>query len=164
MSVLRATALRQSCRVDGDLVEDLLDEDDADVDVLGYIGEELGDDVVDRVEGVADEDAFDGGRAVGLDAGDVEVTDLGGDGVGEEGGVVRHRVAVVALGDDGAGDGVEEAAGKCGGGHAVIVRIFVGYGGDEKGAEELADNVLREADAGEFAEAFEAGAVGGVGV
>ena len=125
--------------------------------MFGYIGEELGDDVVDGVEGVADEDALYGGRAVGLDAGDVEVTELRGDGVDEKRRVVRHWVAVVALSDDRAGDCVEESAGKRGGGHAVIVRVFVGDGGDEKGAEELTDNVLREADAGEFAEALEAG-------
>ncbi len=41
----------------GDVVEDALHEDDADVNVAGDVGEELVEEIVDGVEGVAGEDA-----------------------------------------------------------------------------------------------------------
>ena len=96
----------------GDVIEDALHEDDADVDAAGDVGEELVDEVVDGVEGVAGEDAGDGGGSVGMNAGDVEVGELGADGVGKQGGVVGHRFAAVAARDDGAGDGIDEAPGE----------------------------------------------------
>ena len=96
----------------GNLVEDTLNDDDADVNAAGDVRKELGDEVADGVEGVASEDADDSGAGVGLDARDVEVRDLRTDGIGEESGVVGNIVDVVALSDDGAGDGMEEAAGE----------------------------------------------------
>ena len=99
-----------------------------------------------------------------MPAGDVEVGELVDDGVTEDVGVVGHAAAVVALGPDDLGDGVADAAGDGGRGHAVIVRVLMGERGDEEGAEELAGQVLRVGDADAAAEAGKAGAVGGVGV
>ena len=54
--------------VAGDLVEDLLDEDHADVDALCYVGQELGDQVVDGIGCVAGYETGDGGGAIAVDA------------------------------------------------------------------------------------------------
>src|SRR5580693_9186731 len=86
------------------LVEDSLDDDDANVDPAGQVWKELGDKVADRIEGVTSEDANGGRAGIALDARDVEVRELCVDGVGQEGSVVGHVVAVVTLRDDGTGD------------------------------------------------------------
>ncbi len=58
---LPSRCLGPSCGVaGGDVVEDALHEDDTDVDAAGDIGQELVHEIVDGVEGVAGEDAFDG--------------------------------------------------------------------------------------------------------
>ena len=57
-----------------------------------------------------------------------------------------------------------DAARDRGVGHAVIVRVLVNDGRNQKGAEELAGDVLRIADADVAAKAFHAGAVRRVGV
>ena len=49
----------------GDVVEDPLHEDDADVNAAGDVGQELGEEIVDGVEGIAGEDAVGGRGAVG---------------------------------------------------------------------------------------------------
>lgn len=48
----------------GDVVEDSLDKDDADVNAAGDVGKKFGEEIVGGVEGVAGEDAGDGGGAV----------------------------------------------------------------------------------------------------
>src|SRR6185503_14009732 len=64
----------------GDLVDDLLDEDDLDVDAAGDVGEEFGDEVVSGGERPSGDDTSGGGGQVGLDAGYVEVGNFGVDG------------------------------------------------------------------------------------
>src|SRR5260370_3230603 len=98
----------------GDVIEDALDDDDSDVNAAGDVGEELVDEIVDGVEGVAGEDAGNGGGAIGVNAGNVKVGKLGADGVVQQGGVVGHRLAGVAAGDGGAGYGIEEAPREAG--------------------------------------------------
>jgi hypothetical protein len=44
----------------GDVVKDALHEDDADVNAAGDIGQELAEEIVDGVEGIAGEDTGDG--------------------------------------------------------------------------------------------------------
>ena len=82
--------------VSGDLVDDALDEDYADVDVAGDVGEELGDEVVDRGGG----QAGDVRAAVVADSRfrsrDIEVGDFSVDREADEIGVVGHAFAVVA--------------------------------------------------------------------
>jgi hypothetical protein len=51
---------RNGAATTGDVVKDALDDDDADVDAAGDIGEELAEEVVDGVEGVAGQDASRG--------------------------------------------------------------------------------------------------------
>jgi len=148
----------------GDLVDDALDEDNADVDVAGNVGEELGDEVVNGSGGESDGVAGGGGGEVGLPAGDVEVADFVVDGEGGEVGVVGHLLAVVALGVDHLNDGVGDATLEGGVGEAVVVRVLVDEGRDEEGTEELTGEVLGVADADVAAEAVHSGAVGGVGV
>src|ERR1700678_2529173 len=79
----------------GDIVQDALDEDDADLDVSCDVGEELAEQIVGRVGGVPGDDTNDGGRGVTGDAGHILVGKHRADGVGEEGRVVGHGGAVV---------------------------------------------------------------------
>src|ERR1700733_250928 len=93
----------------GDIVQDALDEDDADVDVGCDVGEELVEQIVGGVGGVPSDDTNDGGRGVTGDAGHVQIRKLRADGVGEECGVVGHGGSVVVPADEGARDGVDDA-------------------------------------------------------
>src|ERR1700722_18508849 len=136
--------------VAGDIIKDALHEDDADVDALGDVG------------GETDGDALDGSDAVGLDAGDVEVAEFGGDGIGGERGIVRHGAAVVMLRDEGATDGIEDSPLHAGLRHAVVAWVLMHEGGDDEDSKELAGDILREADASGFGEALQSGAIGGV--
>src|SRR5450631_801635 len=72
-SAFRLGSFRYFCREglmnafgNGYLVDDALDEDDADVDAAGDVGEELGDEVIDRGQGEADGVTGCAGRKVGL--------------------------------------------------------------------------------------------------
>ena len=150
--------------VGADVVDDLLEEGDADVDAAGDVGEELADEGVGWVGGEADDDALGGGGGAGLNSRDIQVGELGGSGVGEEGGVVGHGGAVVVLADYGVGEGVKDAAAGGGSGYAVVAGVLVSEGGDEPCAEEFPGGVLREREAVIFAEALESGAVGALGV
>src|SRR5580692_5914463 len=148
----------------GYLVYDALDEDYLDVDVAGDVGDELGDEVVGGGEGEAGGVALGAGGEAGGAAGDVEVADLVVDGEADQVGVVHHAFAVVALGPDDLEDGVADAVLDRLVRLAVVVRVLVDDGWDQKGAEEFAGDVLGVGDADALAEAGEAGAVGGVGV
>src|SRR6266853_6489407 len=53
----------------GDVIEDSLHDDDSDVNVAGVVGEKLVDETVDGIEGVAGEDAGDGGGGIRVNAG-----------------------------------------------------------------------------------------------
>lgn len=64
----------------GYLIDDALDEDYLDVDVAGYVGHELGDEVVGGGESQAGAVALGAGGEAGGAAGDVEVADLVVDG------------------------------------------------------------------------------------
>lgn len=146
------------------LVDDTLDDDDLDVYVAGYVGQELGDEVVDRRGGEADGVAFRAGAEPGLLAGDIEIADGVVDGEAAKIGVVDHAAAVVALRPGNLRDAMEDAAPHAGVGHAVVVRVLVDERGNEKGAEEFAGQVLGKADADVAAPAGNAGAVGGMRV
>ena len=146
------------------LVEDALHEDHPHVDVPCNVGQELRDQVIGGIGCVADHNAGDGGGAISIDARDVEIAELGADGVGEQVCVVGHRCAVVVLRNHSRGDGMESAAWKARMRHATVVRVFVGEGGNEEGAEELAGGVLQEGVTGISTEALPSGPVGGVGV
>src|SRR5260370_42347398 len=77
----------------GDVVEDALHDDDSDVNVAGDVGEELVDETVDRVEGIAGEDAGDGRGGIGVNAGKVKIGELGTDGGVQQGGGVGDGFA-----------------------------------------------------------------------
>src|SRR3981081_3273329 len=148
----------------GDVIEDALNDDDSDVNVAGDVGEKLIDEAVDGIEGVTGEDAGEGGGGVGVDAGDVEIGEFGPNGIVQQGGVVGHGFAAVAPRDDGAGDGIDEALGERGVGHAKVARVLMCEDWNGEGAEELTGRVLQVADAHALAEAFETWTVGGVRV
>ena len=129
------------------MVDDALDDDDLDVDVAGHVGQKLGYKVIDRRGGQADGVALGAGADAGLLAGDIETADGVVDGEAAEIGVVDHAAAVVALRPDNLREAMKDATPHGGVGHAVVVRVLVDERGNEKGAEELAGQVLREADA-----------------
>ena len=83
----------------GDVIEDALHDDDSDVNAAGDVGEELVDEIVDGVEGVAGEDSGDGGGAIGMNAGNVKIGEFGTDGVVQQGGVIGHGFATVTARD-----------------------------------------------------------------
>src|SRR6202789_526931 len=146
----------------GDIVQDALNEDDADVNVAGDVWEELVEEIVGRVGGVAGNDANDGGGGVAAKAGPALVGGEGADRVVEERGVVRHGAAIVVSADDGARDGIDDALRQLCVGHAEVAGILMGDGRNRKSAEELTGGVLQEADADGLAEALQTGAVRGV--
>jgi len=148
----------------GKIVQDSLDEDDANVDVAGDVREEFVEQIVDGVERIAGKDAGDGGGGVVMNAGNVLVRQDGVDWVVEQDRVVWHGGAVVVARDDGARDGVEDALGQWSIRHAEVARILMEDDREGEGSEELAGDILHIADADGFAEALKAGAVGGVGV
>ena len=129
-----------------------------------YVGQKLGDEIIDRRGGEADGVALGGGGAPGLLAGDIEIADLVVDGEAAQIGVVDHAAAVVALRPGNLRNAVEDAASNAGVGHAVVVRVLVDKRGNEEGAEEFAGQVLGKADADVAAPAGNAGAVSGVRV
>ena len=97
---MRGVWLGDSRRVDtGDVVDDALHEDDADMNMAGYVWKKLVEEVVYRIECIASKDTGDGGRSIGMNAGDVKIVDLGRDRISEEGAVVGNRPAVVAARD-----------------------------------------------------------------
>src|SRR5690349_13796210 len=89
----RHAVLRQAALSGGDVIEDLLNEDDADVNAFGDVGKELVDDVVYGIQSQAGCDALDGGGSVALDAGNVEVREFGDDGIRAENAIVGNRLA-----------------------------------------------------------------------
>src|SRR3954471_19388384 len=101
--------LWQASLRDGDVVENLLHEDDADVDAFGYVGKELIDDVVDGIEGEAGCDALGGRGAITLDARNVKVREFSNDGICPEDAIIGDRFAGVAARDIAAADGIEHA-------------------------------------------------------
>src|SRR5947209_4383889 len=105
------------------------------MDVPGDIGEELAQEVLDRVGGVAGEEPANGGGAIAMDAWDIEVRYLSRDGISEEGCVVGHGNAVVGPRDQGVGEGVDEPVRNARLGHAVITGILVDQGGNSEGGE-----------------------------
>src|SRR5208283_4311364 len=111
-----------------------------------------------------DQVARGGGAEAGLLAGDVEVREGVVDGGAAQGGPVDHAAAVVGLRPQNLQGGVGDAVLDGGVWLAVVVRVLVGKRGNEEGAEELAGQVLREADAGVAAPTGNAGTVSGVGV
>src|SRR6266478_2455886 len=117
----------------GDVIEDELHDDDSDVNAAVDFGEKLVDEIVDGIEGVAGEDAGDGGGGIGMNAGNVKVGKLGADGVVQQGGVVGHRLAGVAARDDGAGDGIDDAPGNAVLGSAEVARVLMGEDWNGKG-------------------------------
>lgn len=147
-----------------DLVDDLLDEDDANVDAAGEVGEEFGDEVVSGGEGEAVGVAFCGGMKVCSLAGDVEIGDFEVDGEANDVGVIQHAFAIVALRPENLGNAVKDAALDGGAGHAVVVRVLVDDGGNEESAEEFAGHIFAVADAHHLCKAVQAGPVGGMGV
>jgi hypothetical protein len=58
----------------GDIVQDPLNEDDADVDVTCHIGKEFIEQIVDWVERVAGRDAGNGGGKIRMDTGHIRKT------------------------------------------------------------------------------------------
>jgi len=146
------------------LVDDALDQDDADVDAAGYIGQELGNEVVDGGCCQADGVAVGAGGKTGLAAGNVEVADFVVTREADHVGVVHHAAAVVALRPHHLVNRMGYTPLHGGVGHAVVVRVLMGDGGNEESAEELTGHVLRVADAHIAAKPGHAGAVGGVGV
>ena len=160
----KGEALREGMLVVAYLVEDALHENDAHVDVSCDVGQELRDQVIGRTGRVADHDAGDGGGAISMNARNVEVAELGADGVGEQVCVVGHRCPVVVLPDHDRRAGMEDTAWNARVRHATVVRVFVGKGGDEEGAEELAGGFLQEAVTGISTEALPSGPIGGVRV
>src|ERR1700754_224112 len=70
----------------GDVIEDALHDDDSDMNVAGNVGQELVDEIVDGVEGVAGEDTGDGRGAVRRDTRNIEVGEFGADRVVQQGG------------------------------------------------------------------------------
>ena len=97
--------------------------------------------------GQSDGIAFSAGAEAGLLAGDVEIADGVVDGEAAQIGVIDHAAAVVALRPHNLREAMEDATPHGGVGHAVVVRVLVDERGNEEGAEELAGQVLREADA-----------------
>ena len=93
----------------GHLVDDSLNDDDLNVDVAGYVRQELGDEVVDGRECQPNPIPLRAGRQVGLAVRHVEVADLVVDGRTHEVGVVHHALAVVALRPDHLQNGVTGA-------------------------------------------------------
>jgi len=59
--------------VAGDVIQNALYDDDADVDAAGKVGEKLVEEAIDGVQSVAGEDAGCGGGAVGLNSGNVKL-------------------------------------------------------------------------------------------
>lgn len=146
------------------LVEDALHEDHADANVLCHVRQEFDDQVIDWIGAVSNRDAGDGGRAVTVDAGNIEVAELRGYRGGEQGSVVGHGGAVIALRDYGMGNGMEGPARDARVRHATVARVLVREGRDQECAEEFAGRVLEKAVSSVSAEALPARAVGGVRV
>src|ERR1700678_1574987 len=95
----RKQTLWRSCGVlVCNLVDDALDDYDLHVNVAGYVGEEFGDEVVDRGCGEGGAVARCAGGQVGLAAWQVEISDLVVDGEAYQIGVIHHPFPVVALG------------------------------------------------------------------
>lgn len=147
-----------------DLVDDPLDDNDADVDVAGYIGEKFGNEVVHWGGRQADGIAGGGGGKAGALTGDIEVCDFVVNGKSEYVRVIDHVAAIVTLSPGDLYDGMEEAVRNAGVGHAVIVGILVSNGGNKKSAEEFAGGVFGIADADVAEKAGKAGTVWGVGI
>src|SRR5208337_3902852 len=123
------------------------EEDDADVDAAGHVGQEFVDEVFDGRRGQANAVALRAGGQIGLLAGDVKIADLVFDGEAYYVGVVHHPLAVVAQGPYHLGDGMADAAGNRSIGHAMVVRVLVDDGRNQEGREEFEGDVLRIADA-----------------
>jgi len=134
------------------------------VDAAGYVGDKLGDEVVNGSGGQAYAITLGTGRQVGSAAGNVEVADCVVDGKSAQVGVVHHAPAVVALRPRDLVEAVSDAPLDGGIGHAVVVRVLVGDGRDEKSAEKLASYVLRKIDAHKRAKAEQPRSVDGVRV
>src|ERR1700733_15563856 len=129
----------------------------------GDVGQELIEEIVDRVEAIANKDTAGGGGCVGVNAGDVEVIKLSADGILQQRGVVGHRLAAVAARDDSAGDRIDKALRDASVGHSKVTRVLTYEGWNREGSEELRGCVLQEADAYGLAEALQPGAVGRIG-
>ena len=129
------------------LVDDALEDDDLNMDVACYVGYELDDVVADGGGGEADDVAAGRSGSVGFAARDVKVADLVAHGEPHQVGIIQHAVPAVALCPEHLICRMQDPARDFRFGHAVIVRILVGDRWDEKGAEELADQVLGVADA-----------------
>jgi hypothetical protein len=128
------------------------------------IGHKLGDGIADGIRGQGGGDAGCAGAKTMLPARNIHIAKrVGGNGT-NDGGVVEHRDALIALGDD---YGVQDVQDSLANGeirHAVVVRILVGKRGNEKGAEELTRHVLGKRHTGIFGKSFKPGSVSGVGI
>ena len=148
----------------GDLVDDALDENDPDVDFAGDVGEEFGDEVVDRGRCEACNVTLRRRGTVGLNSGDIEVHDFGVDGEAKKRGAVGHSFPAVTSRPIDLGDGIQDSAWDGGVGHAVVARVLVNERGDQERVKELAGNVLGVGDADVLREALHAGPIGRVRV
>ncbi len=81
-----------------------------------------------------------------------------------DGGVVEHGHALIALGDDHRIQNVKDSPANGEIRHAMVVRILVGKGRNEKGAEELTRHVLGERHAGILGESSKSRSVSGMGI
>src|SRR5580698_2621876 len=108
----------------------------------GDVGQELVEEIVDRVEAIANKDTAGRGGPVGVNAGDVEVIELGADGILQQRGVVGHRLAAVTARDHGPRDGIDNALGDRSVGHAEVARVLMSDNWNSKGSEELGSCIL----------------------
>jgi len=126
---------------------------------IGQIRDEFSDGVADRISGQGGGDAGCTGAKTMLAAGNIDIAErVGADGA-YDGGVVEHRDSLIALGDDHLIDDMKDAPAPGKIWHAMVVRILVGKGRNEKGTEKLARHILRERHGGILAESAKSRAI-----
>ena len=137
---------------DGYPVDDSLDDDHLEVHMPRQIGHKFGDRIAYGIRGQRSGDAGCAGAKTMLAAGNIHVAQrVGADGA-KNGGVVKHRDSLIALGDDHLIDDMKDAPAQGKIWHAMVVRILVGKGRNEKGTEKLTRHVLGEGHGGILAE------------
>ena len=103
--------MEDSDAVLGNVIDHPLDDNHADMDVTGDVGQEFRNEVVNRCEPETCRVTRSAGPKVGFSARDVEIADLVADRKAENVGVVDHALAIIALCPEHLNDGMADAAG-----------------------------------------------------